>query len=95
MSFEDFEDWGDVRLLDRYEHLLVCNLYSSTDELEAIGRECIRRYGFHPNHWRTKGIVPSSWTDTYGITHDWRHFAVRRRLDDPIRTVTCFQCVIR
>lgn len=99
----DLAKWDLESLLREFERrvevekTLVGQLYKSIihDEIEALGQEGIRRTGMHPNWWREKGIVPSSWTDELGITHNWQHFVIARKPDDPTRMVTCLQCVAK
>jgi hypothetical protein len=100
---EDLTKWDLESLLRQFEQkitllpTLVGSLYPSIlqDEIEAIGQEGIRRTGMHPNWWREKGVVPSSWTDEHGITHNWQHWVIARKPDDPVRMVTCIQCVAK
>ena len=99
----DFTQLNDEQLLREFESKVKLHktlggtLYPNIlmEEIEAIGQECIRRHTHHPNHWREKGIVPASWTDEHGVTHAWKHWVVARKPDDPVRMVTCLQCVAK
>jgi len=102
---EDLMKWDNESLLRGFEqrtelyNTMVGSLYPPIvhAEMEAIGAECIRRTEYHPNWWREKGIVPSSWTDEQGVTHSWTvfHAVQNRKADDPVRVVTCFECLAR
>jgi hypothetical protein len=102
---EDLAKWDLESLLREFERRVeiekafdnVGGRYRSPihEEVEALGQEGIRRTGMHPNWWREKGIVPSSWTDEHGITHTWQHWVIARKSDDPVRMVTCFQCIAK
>lgn len=102
---ELLKTWTDEELLKAYEQYsglyesMVGQLYRSIvhDEMEAIGEECYRRHDRHPNFFRGDGIVPSSWTDTHGLTHSWMsaHTLPRRVPDDPVKEVTCLECVAK
>jgi hypothetical protein len=99
----DLSKWDLECLLRAFEEkvelqkTMVGTLYPSIlhDELTAIGQEGIRRTGMHPNWWREKGVVPSSWTDELGIAHNWQHWVIARKPDDPTRMVTCMQCIAK
>lgn len=99
---EDLTKWDDASLLRAFEQkvelhkTLVGSLYPNMlmDEIEAVGQECIRRHTYHPNWWREKGIVESSWTDSHGLVHAWNHrdLGQSRVPDDPAKAITCFEC---
>lgn len=103
MDQERLKTLSDDLLLREYEQrvalekTLVGQLYRSIvyDEIEALGQECIRRHTYHPNWWREKGIVPSTWTDEFGVTHAWvsSHTLLHRKADEPTKEVTCLQCI--
>ena len=105
--------WDNEELLRQFEQRvdleknLVGTLYTSIihDEIEAIGQEAIRRTTFHPNWWREKGIVHTSWSDAYGLVHNPYFRAcpanvlaptvlnVYRRRDDPAKEFSCLWCL--
>jgi hypothetical protein len=99
------EQWDNMQLLKEFEErvelhkTLVGNLYPNIllEVIETLGQECIKRTGHHPNHWREQGIVPASWTDEHGITHEWNssHRIRNCRADDPVRSITCLHCVVK
>jgi hypothetical protein len=105
---EDLTKWDNESLLRTFERnqetlqVLVGSLYPSIlhEENEKIGQECIRRTNHHPNWWREKGIVESTWTGPDGLVHTWVHMhggsgVHRGRADDPAKIVTCFECLAR
>lgn len=103
LAHEDLTTWSLERLLKEFEDkgelmkTLVGTLYPGIlhDEIEAIGEEGRRRTGMHPNWWREKGLVFSTWTDEFGVTHAWQHWVIARKPDDPARTITCLQCMAK
>ena len=113
VSPEDMALWDNAELLRQFESRSELHaqmggpLYPSIlyDENEVIGQEAIRRTGFHPNWWREKGVVPTSWTDYDGLVHNpffrtcptvyltpWcRGMDVRR--DQPAKEYSCLWCL--
>jgi hypothetical protein len=102
---EDLTKWDLENLLREFERCVklekafdgVGGRYQSLihAKVEALGTEAIRRTGLHPNWWRVKGVVPSSWTDEHGITHTWQHWMIQRKPDDSPRMVTCLLCIAK
>lgn len=105
--------WDDEELLRQFENrqkllnAMVGTLYPSIlyDENEVIGQEAIRRTTYHPNFWREKGIVHTSWTDDSGLVHNpyflqcpavyntpWIR-GIDGRRDEPAKEFTCLWCL--
>lgn len=106
LDFETAKTWSNERLLREYEsrdellHSLGGWLYTSIvrDEMSSLDEIAITRTGVALFHWRDQHIVPSSWTDEHGVTHEWlphpHCYKPGRRADDPIKHTTCLLCVV-
>lgn len=106
LKAEEARGWSDEKLLLEYEHRQALLrelggwLYRDivASEMSVIEDIAAKRDDFHINQWRDLGIIPSSWTDEYGVVHVWLPhpdcYKPHRKPDNPMKPVTCLQCVV-